>query len=105
MKYLILSTLRPGINVTSTVIKAVADHYELVKKLKSSGKLEVHYPLLGRHGGASIYDVKSHEELQSLLVQTPCSISISTKFIPFWNMKVLRNSLEKLRAQYASNFP
>lgn len=71
MKYLILSTLRPGINVTSTVIKAVADHYELVKKLKSSGKLEVHYPLLGRHGGASIYDVKSHEELQSLLVQNP----------------------------------
>ena len=71
MKYLVLSTLRPGINVTPTVIKAVTDHYELVKKLKSSGKLEVHYPLLGRHGGASIYDVKSHEELQSLLVQNP----------------------------------
>lgn len=35
------------------------------------GKLEAHYPLLGRHGGVSIYDVESHEELQRLLVQNP----------------------------------
>jgi muconolactone delta-isomerase len=71
MKYLVLSRLRSGVNVTPAVVKAIADHYDLVKKLKLEGKLEVHYPLLGRHGGVSIYVVKSHEELQSLLVQNP----------------------------------
>ena len=71
MKYLVLSTLRPGIAVTATVKKAITKHYDLVRKLKSTGKLEVHYPLLGRHGGVSIYDVETHEELQSLLVQNP----------------------------------
>ncbi len=71
MKYLVLSTLRPGVNVTPTVKKAVATHYDYVKELKSRSKLEVHYPLLGRHGGVSIYDVESHEELQRLLVQNP----------------------------------
>ncbi|MFQ5837025.1 MAG: muconolactone Delta-isomerase family protein [Candidatus Bathyarchaeia archaeon] len=71
MKYLVLSRLRSGVSVTPAVVKAVADHYDLVKKLKANGKLEVHYPFLGRHGGVSIYVVESHEELQSLLVQNP----------------------------------
>ena len=69
LKYLVLSRLRSGVSVTPAVVKAVANHYDLVKKLKVNGKLEVHYPLLGRHGGVSIYVVESHEELQSLLVQ------------------------------------
>jgi len=71
MKFLVFSKLRSGVNVTPAVVKAIADHYDLVKKLKANGKLEVHYPLLGRHGGVSIYVVKSHEELQSLLVKNP----------------------------------
>lgn len=71
MKYLVLSRLRSGVNITPKVVKAIADHYELVKKFKSEGKIEVHYPLLGRHGGVSIYIVESHEQLQSLLVQNP----------------------------------
>jgi len=71
LKYLVLSRLRSGVNVTPAVVKAIADHYDLVKKLKTNGKLEVHYPLLGRHGGVSIYVVESHEELQSLLAQNP----------------------------------
>jgi len=71
MKYLVLSTLRPGISLTARVKKAITTHYDHVKKLRSMGKLEVHYPLLGRHGGVSIYDVESHEELQRLLVQNP----------------------------------
>jgi len=53
------------------VKKAITAHYEHVKRLKETGKIEVHYPMLGRHGGASIYDVESHEELQTLLVQNP----------------------------------
>jgi len=71
MKYLVLSTLQTGVALTETVKKAITTHYDHVKKLKSMGKLEVHYPLLGRRGGASIYDVESHEELQRLLVQNP----------------------------------
>ena len=71
MKYLVLSMLRPGIRLTTSVKKAITAHYEHVKRLKETGKIEVHYPMLGRHGGASIYDVESHEELQTLLVQNP----------------------------------
>ena len=71
LKYLVLSRLRSGVSVTPAVVKAIANHYDLVKKLKVNGKLEVHYPLLGRHGGVSIYVVESHEELQSLLAQNP----------------------------------
>jgi len=71
LKYLVLSRLRSGVSVTPAVVKAIADHYDLVKKLKANGKLEVHYPLLGHHGGVSIYVVESHEELQSLLAQNP----------------------------------
>jgi len=71
LKFLVLSRLRSGVSVTPAVVKAITDHYDLVKKLKAKGKLEVHYPLLGRHGGVSIYVVESHEELQSLLVQNP----------------------------------
>jgi len=71
LKYLVLSRLRSGVSVTPAVVKAIADHYNLVKKLKANGKLEVHYPLLGSHGGASIYVVESHEELQGLLAQNP----------------------------------
>lgn len=71
LKYLVLSRLRFGVSVTPAVVKTIADHYDLIKTLKANGKLEVHYPLLGRHGGVSIYVVESHEELQSLLVQNP----------------------------------
>ena len=71
LKYLVLSRLKSTVNVTPAIVKAVADHYDLVKKLRAKGKLEVHYPLLGSHGGMSIYVVESHEELQSLLVQNP----------------------------------
>lgn len=82
LKYLVLSTLRLGISLTATVKKAITAHYDHVKKLESIGKLEVHYPLLGRHGGVSIYDVESHEELQRPLVQKPLFNSNEYKIYP-----------------------
>ncbi len=95
MKYLVLSTLQPGTNVTPAVIEAVADHYELIKELKASEKLEVHYPLLGRHGGAGIYNVKSHEELQSLLVQNPLFNFNQYEIYPLLEYENVKNFLRK----------
>ena len=39
LKYLVLSRLRSGVSVTPAVVNAIADHYDLVKKLKANGKL------------------------------------------------------------------
>jgi len=96
LKYLVLSRLRSGASVTPAVVKAIADHYDLVKKLKASGKLEVHYPLLGRHGGVSIYVVESHEELQSLLAQNPLFNFNDYEILPLLEYE----SIEKLTRRH-----
>lgn len=41
------------------------------EKLKKAGKLERRYHLVGKHGGAWIYDVENNEELDRLLAQAP----------------------------------
>jgi len=96
LKYLVLSRLRSGVSVTPAVVKAIADHYDLVKKLKTNGKLEVHYPLLGRHGGVSIYVVESHEELQSLLAQNPLFNFNDYEILPLLEYE----SIEKLTRRH-----
>jgi len=53
------------------VIKAVAETPNYAQKLKSDGKLECRHHLIGKHGGAWIYDVKSNEELDLLLAMSP----------------------------------
>lgn len=52
LKYLVLSMFRSGVSVTPAGIKAIADHYDLVMRLKANDRPEMHYPLLGPHGGA-----------------------------------------------------
>ena len=91
-----MSRLRSGVSVTPAVVKAIADHYDLVKKLKTNGKLEVHYPLLGRHGGVSIYVVESHEELQSLLAQNPLFNFNDYEILPLLEYE----SIEKLTRRH-----
>ena len=91
LKYLVLSRLRSGVSVTQAVIKAIADHYNLVKKLRANGKLEVHYPLLGRHGGVSIYVVESLKNFRVCSLRILCSILTITRFFPFWSTRLLRS--------------
>jgi muconolactone delta-isomerase len=70
MKFLILwefelAGLRPE------VIPAVARMPEYAATLKQQGKLLARYHIVGRHGGAWIYDVASNEELERLLAMAP----------------------------------
>ena len=70
MKFLILwefelAGLRPE------VISAVARMPEYAATLTKQGKLVARYHLVGKHGGAWIYDVASNEELERLLAMAP----------------------------------
>lgn len=44
---------------------------EYAKKIAEQGKLERRYHIVGKHGGAWIYDVVSNEELERLLAMAP----------------------------------
>lgn len=70
MKFLVLwqfelAALRPD------VIPAVARMPDYAASLKKQGKLIARYHIVGRHGGAWIYDVDSNEELERLLAMAP----------------------------------
>jgi muconolactone delta-isomerase len=70
MKFLVEWHLDVG-KPSPEVIKAVAETPNYAQKLKSDGKLECRHHLIGKHGGAWIYDVKSNEELDLLLAMSP----------------------------------
>jgi muconolactone delta-isomerase len=70
MKFLILwqfelAGLRPE------VIPAIARMPEYAAQLQKQGKLMARYHIVGRHGGAWIYEVASNEELERLLAMAP----------------------------------
>ena len=70
MKFLVLWNIEVG-RISSEVIMAVMKQSEYGKKLEADGKLECRYHVIGRHGGAWIYKVKSNEELDLLLAMAP----------------------------------
>ena len=70
MKFLVLWHLDVG-QPSPEVIKAVAATPKYAEKLKKDGKLECRYHLIGKHGGAWIYNVNSNEELDLLLAMSP----------------------------------
>ena len=70
MKFLVLWRLDVG-KPSPDLIKAVAEQPNYGKKLEADGKLVGRYHLIGQHGGAWIYNVKSNEELDLLLAMAP----------------------------------
>ncbi|MGH7686727.1 MAG: muconolactone Delta-isomerase family protein [Candidatus Dormibacteria bacterium] len=69
-KFLVLWKLELG-RVGPEAMRAVLRQQEHGRKLESQSKLLGRYHLVGRHGGAWIYDVNSHEELDHLLASAP----------------------------------
>jgi muconolactone delta-isomerase len=70
MKFLVLwkfelAGLRPE------VIPAIARMPQYAERLLKDRKLVARYHIVGRHGGAWIYDVASNEELERLLAMAP----------------------------------
>lgn len=70
MKFLVLWSLEMRL-LSAEMMKAVLRQQDHAKKLEAEGKLEKRYHIVGRHGGAWIYNVASNEELDRLLATSP----------------------------------
>ena len=68
MKFLVLWEIEI---MSSQTVKAVMAMPDYADKIRSQGKLVERYHIVGRHGGAWIYDVDSNEELERLLAMAP----------------------------------
>lgn len=69
-KFLVLWSLEPSL-IGLDAVKSVMSMPVYAEKLISLGKLEKRYHIVGRHGGAWIYDVDTNEELDRLLAMAP----------------------------------
>ena len=70
---------------------------ELRKKLEADGKRECRYHLIGRHGGAWIYKVKSNEELDLLLAMAPVYNYAHYEVLPLADMAEPATVVGKLK--------
>jgi muconolactone delta-isomerase len=57
--------------LSTGVMHAVMPMPEYAQDVVDQGKLEARYHVVGKHGGAWIYDVTSNEELERLLAMAP----------------------------------
>ncbi len=70
MKFLVMWELDIA-RLSIEVVHAVMRMPEYAKEIADRGKLENRYHIVGKHGGAWIYDVTSNEELERLLAMAP----------------------------------
>ena len=68
VKFLVISELE---TLRSETFAAVMRMPEYAEKVRGQGKLAARYHVVGKHGGAWIYDVDSNEELERLLAAAP----------------------------------
>jgi muconolactone delta-isomerase len=68
MKFLVMWELSI---VQKETVLAVMQMPDYAQKIREQGKLVARYHIVGRHGGAWIYDVASNEELERLLAMAP----------------------------------
>jgi len=85
MKFLVLWHLDTG-RITPEVIQAIMQQPNYGKKLEDEGKLECRYHIVGRHGGAWIYNVNSNEELDMLLAMAPVFNFAKYEVLPLADM-------------------
>jgi muconolactone delta-isomerase len=70
MKFLVMWELNLA-SPQKDMMHAVLGMPDYTKKVKEQGKLVARYHVVGKHGGAWIYDVASNEELERLLAMAP----------------------------------
>ncbi len=70
MKFLVMWELDLA-RLSTGVARAVMRMPEYAQEVIEEGKLEARYHIVGKHGGAWIYDVDSNEELERLLATAP----------------------------------
>jgi muconolactone delta-isomerase len=70
MKFLVMWELEVS-RIQQDVMHAVLRMPQYTQKVREQGKLVARYHVVGKHGGAWIYDVDSNEELERLLAMAP----------------------------------
>ena len=70
MKFLVMWELDIA-NARPEMVQAVMRMPDHAKRIREQGKLIARYHVVGKHGGAWIYDVDSHEEMERLLATSP----------------------------------
>jgi muconolactone delta-isomerase len=70
MKFLVLWKFELA-GLRADVIPAMSRMPQYADRLRKDNKLVARYHIVGRHGGAWIYDVASNEELERLLAMAP----------------------------------
>jgi muconolactone delta-isomerase len=87
MKFLTLWNLQVGIRVDlPEAAKMLSDLQNYAKELHKQHKLEHYYHVVGKHGGAWIFNVESNEELEILLAKMPVYNYASYEIYPLSEM-------------------
>jgi muconolactone delta-isomerase len=88
VKFLVLWSFQAGIRVgLPEVAKMLSDLQAYAKELEGQKRLERYYHVVGSHGGAWIFDVKSNEELETLLAKMPVYNFAKYQVYPLSEMK------------------
>jgi muconolactone delta-isomerase len=88
MKFLVLWELELR-TLGPVMVKSIAKMPEYAKNLNDKGKLYLRYHMVGRHGGAWIYEVDSNEELERLLAASPVYNYAHFQVFPLAEMDIL----------------
>ena len=94
MKFLVMWELHPG-PLQKEAIDAVMRMPEYTKKINEQGKLVARYHIVGRHGGAWIYDVASNEEMERLLATAPVYNFAHYEVFPLAEMETPADVVQK----------
>ncbi|MGI8870412.1 MAG: muconolactone Delta-isomerase family protein [Mycobacteriales bacterium] len=70
MKFLVLWRIELSL-LSREMAQAVGEMTDYGAALEREGKVTARYHVVGAHGGAWIYEVRSHEEFERLLARAP----------------------------------
>jgi muconolactone delta-isomerase len=88
--------------LSTGVMQAVMRMPEYAQEVADRGKLEARYHIVGKHGGAWIYDVASNEELERLLAVAPVYNFAHYNIYPLAEMETPADVLRASDEQEAS---
>ncbi|HEX2986784.1 MAG TPA: muconolactone Delta-isomerase family protein [Chloroflexota bacterium] len=86
MKFLVMWEFA-GLGLRPEIVQAVMRMPDYAKKISDQGKLIARYHIVGKHGGAWIYDVASNEELERLLAVAPVYNYVRYDIYPLADME------------------